>query len=56
MIPAWDKTGISQPMYFVCGEIVTETEFRKYLRSQGMTHREIENYFKAARHFMENVD
>jgi len=49
MIPNWDKTFMRCPMYFVDGKQVSETEYRKYLRSQGMKHREIENLLKAAR-------
>ena len=49
MIPKCYKSYRPFPMYFVDGESVTETEFRRYLRRQGMSHHEIERYFKAAR-------
>ena len=51
MIDPWD-----QPVYFVGGSYVTEKQFREYLRSQGQTPEQINDFFKEVRRMRENLD
>jgi len=46
MIPRRNTTCPNSVMFFVEGAMVTETEYRKHLRSQGWTNRQIDKFLK----------
>ena len=56
MKPRLDRTCRSSVMFFIEGAMVTETEYRKHLRLQGWTHRQIESYLKQWRRAVEMDD
>ena len=46
---SWDKSILPRPIFFIKGKEVSETTYRRHLRMEGRTDKEIELFFKMVR-------